>query len=165
MNKTLLRLAMPTIAILALFASFAFAATLLQTWQSPTTGLTVGSIDSSGNATFTGTVTSQSPFVYGSGTLAATGTAQSAAAAITKQVTLVSTAGATAISVKLPNPATWPTGAPVVVCNTSLASVQTLNIFGYGSELVSGTAGATGTTIASGKQATLYTDGTNWIGQ
>jgi hypothetical protein len=79
-------------------------------------------------------------------------------AQLASQVNLVTTADATHVYVKLPNPATWPVGKPCVVVNTGGATAETITVDPYAAESV-GT-----TTIAAGKQATFYTDGTNWFG-
>lgn len=75
------------------------------------------------------------------------------------QVSLVTTANASDVNVRLPNPGTWPLGKPVFVVNTGGASAQTVTVSPYGGETIDG---AATDTVAANKSAAYFTNGTNW---
>ena len=61
--------------------------------------------------------------------------------------------------VKLPNPTAW----PAVQCKVINATDQTITVYGYASETISGTAGATGIELPTGDSGDFFTDGTSWF--
>lgn len=83
---------------------------------------------------------------------------QSNATQLSARTNWIGTSAATGY-VKLPNPTT---GLQVTVINGTSQSIQ---LYGYASDTINGTAGATGITLTTGKSITLTTNGTLWIGQ
>lgn len=106
------------------------------------------SLTVTGNANFTGAVFGGGSVV--TGLTAHAGGGQASATALTGAINVVATVGTAADSVKLPAPTL--VGQEVVVINN--AAVNSMQVFGSGTDTINGAATGTGVAQAAGKTAT-----------